>query len=126
MHSYHHRALLSTTTILSSKNDNNNNENKTNIKNNKKITTTTDVDGGDLEEYWNNRKIHTLGNTGTLGGLHAAMGPISTILIDKLAYNGVNVRTKVKIFKISKNITCIQFNIKVNFDFRFLKHYMIW
>lgn len=47
------------------------------------------------DEYWYNKKIHTLGNIGTLGGLHAAMGPISTILIDKLAYDGRDVRTEV-------------------------------
>merc|ERR1712228_69252 len=52
-------------------------------------------DDDDDKHYWENKKIHTLGNTGTLGALHAAMGPISTILIDKLAYNGVDVRNQV-------------------------------
>jgi len=57
------------------------------------------------EEYWYNKRIHTLGNTGTLGALHAAMGPISTIIIDKLAYKGVDVRTQVskELRNIAKN-----------------------
>lgn len=49
----------------------------------------------DPEEYWFNGKIHALGNTGTFGALHAAMGPISTKLIDKLAYKGLDVRSEV-------------------------------
>jgi len=93
-HDYH-RPFLSTATLLSSNNNSNSNENNTNIENSKKSTIITDFDDENVEEYWNNKKIHTLGNTGTLGGLHAAMGPISTILIDKLAFNGINVRTKV-------------------------------
>ena len=46
----------------------------------------------DSNEYWFHDDIHTLGNTGILGGLHAAMAPISTKMIDFLAYNGTNVR----------------------------------
>ena len=45
--------------------------------------------------YWFHPKIHTFGNTGLLGGLHAAMAPFVTMLIDKAAYDGENVRDKI-------------------------------
>ncbi|KAI2502973.1 methyltransferase domain-containing protein [Fragilaria crotonensis] len=45
--------------------------------------------------YWFHPKIHTFGNTGVLGGLHAAVAPFVTMLIDKAAYDGENVRDKV-------------------------------
>jgi len=49
------------------------------------------------EEYWLREDIHTLGNTGITGGLHAAMAPISTRIIDLLAYEGKNVRESVSV-----------------------------
>lgn len=45
--------------------------------------------------YWFNPKIHTFGNTGVLGGLHAAVAPFVTMLIDNAAYDGDNVRDKI-------------------------------
>ena len=51
-------------------------------------------DGGD-GEYWFRQDIHTLGNTGLGGGLHAAVAPLSTRLIDLVAYHGTDVRTTV-------------------------------
>lgn len=47
------------------------------------------------EEYWARKDIHTLGNMGFFGALHAAMAPISTAMIDKLAYDGVDIRLQV-------------------------------
>ena len=52
-------------------------------------------DENDDNQYWFHEDIHTLGNTGILGGLHAAMAPLSTKMIDLLAYNGINVREAV-------------------------------
>lgn len=49
----------------------------------------------DPEEYWFNPVIHTLGNTGISGAFHAAVGALSTKVIDKLAYKGRDVRTEV-------------------------------
>lgn len=46
-------------------------------------------------QYWFDDRIHTLGNTGLGGGLHAAIAPVSTRIIDRVAYNGVNVRKYV-------------------------------
>jgi len=46
-------------------------------------------------EYWFHNKIHTFGNTGILGGLHAAMAPVATKLIDSVAYDGHSVRTLI-------------------------------
>lgn len=47
------------------------------------------------DEYWYNNKIHTLGNTGFGGALHALLAPLATKLIDNVAYKGVDIRRKV-------------------------------
>ena len=46
-------------------------------------------------EYWFNPIIHTFGNTGIFGGLHAAVAPFFTKLIDVAAYNGNPVRERI-------------------------------
>ncbi len=43
-------------------------------------------------EYWNDPRIHNLGNNNLL---HAIIAPISTKLIDILSYNQINVRKKI-------------------------------
>lgn len=48
-------------------------------------------------QYWSDERIHTLGNNGFWGAVHAAMAPLSTKLIDLLAYRGVDLRRKVRI-----------------------------
>jgi hypothetical protein len=53
------------------------------------------VDKHHDEEYWFNAKIHSLGNTGFTGAIHAAMAPVATKMIDNVAYDGVNVRESV-------------------------------
>lgn len=50
------------------------------------------VDKEELTEYWFNNRIHTFGNTGILGALHAAVAPMATKMIDDLAYKGVDAR----------------------------------
>ena len=45
--------------------------------------------------YWYNPSIHNFGNTGILGNVHAALSPLFTKIIDKKAYNGVDIRKKV-------------------------------
>lgn len=47
-------------------------------------------------EYWFDQRIHSLGNTGPTGALHAAMAIGVTKLIDFVAYDGVNVRQQVR------------------------------
>eukprot|EP00980_Cylindrotheca_fusiformis_P021389 scaffold8259_cov143-Cylindrotheca_fusiformis.AAC.7 len=42
--------------------------------------------------YWFHPKIHTFGNHGPLGSLHAVVAPLATKLIDVAAYKGENVR----------------------------------
>jgi hypothetical protein len=49
----------------------------------------------DDDDYWFHEDIHTLGNTGLTGGLHAAMAPLSTRIIDLVAYKGKNIRKTV-------------------------------
>ena len=48
-------------------------------------------------EYWFNNKIHTFGNTGMWGGVHAALAPFATRVIDDAAYEGKNARSIVSI-----------------------------
>jgi len=47
------------------------------------------------DEYWYNPTIHTFGNIGFLGGIHAALAPISTKIIDMVAYDGEDIRSVV-------------------------------
>ena len=47
------------------------------------------------DEYWYHPQIHTLGNAGIFGAIHAALAPLSTYIIDTVAYGGVDVRLKV-------------------------------
>jgi hypothetical protein len=54
-----------------------------------------DNDVEDYGEYWFDSRIHTFGNTGFLGALHAAMAPLSTKVIDIVAYDGKDVRSMV-------------------------------
>jgi ubiquinone/menaquinone biosynthesis C-methylase UbiE len=53
------------------------------------------IDKDQVAEYWNDARIHTLGNIGFFGALHAALAPISTKMIDMVAYNGTDVRFMV-------------------------------
>lgn len=46
-------------------------------------------------EYWFHNRIHTLGNTGFFGGMHAFLAPYATRLIDEKAYDGVDLRAVV-------------------------------
>jgi hypothetical protein len=55
------------------------------------------VDNAYAQEYWFDDRIHTLGNTGLGGALHAALAPISTKCIDQFAYDGVDIRAKVRL-----------------------------
>ena len=45
--------------------------------------------------YWFHPKIHTFGNHGPLGALHATVAPLATKLIDVAAYEGENVRDQI-------------------------------
>jgi hypothetical protein len=54
-------------------------------------------------EFWNHPHIHTLGNAGILGAVHAALAPISTKMIDMWAYDGVDIRAQVR-FEFSQEV----------------------
>lgn len=47
------------------------------------------------DEYWFNPTIHNFGNIGFLGTIHAVLAPVSTKVIDILAYDGENIRDRV-------------------------------
>ena len=53
------------------------------------------VDKDHANEYWLDQRIHTLGNVGWRGALHAAMAPLSTKIIDVAAYQGMDIRKEV-------------------------------
>jgi hypothetical protein len=53
------------------------------------------VDKDHPNEYWLDKRIHTLGNVGFGGAFHAALAPLSTKLIDLAAYDGINIRAEV-------------------------------
>ena len=42
--------------------------------------------------YWYNPRIHTLGNVGLGGWIHALMAPLATAVIDRASYGGMDVR----------------------------------
>lgn len=52
--------------------------------------------GWDSKLYPYDPRIHVLGNHGLLGKLHATMAPCITKAIDKIAYNGYDVRQNVQ------------------------------
>lgn len=53
------------------------------------------IDKHNKDEYWFDDRIHTLGNYGFWGAVHAAVAPISTKIIDVVAYDGVDIRLQV-------------------------------
>ncbi len=48
-------------------------------------------------DYWSRPDIHTLGNTGFGGAVHAAIAPLATKIIDVKAYGGSDVRKLVSL-----------------------------
>lgn len=59
------------------------------------------VDNQYANEYWFDKRIHTLGNHGFWGAVHAAMAPISTKVIDMAAYDGIDIRKEVSFISIA-------------------------
>lgn len=47
------------------------------------------------KQYWYHPMIHSFGNIGFFGAVHAALAPISTKVIDVVAYDGQSVRETV-------------------------------
>ena len=45
--------------------------------------------------YYNDPRIHKLGNIGIKGNLHSILAPIASHLIDRLAYNNTNIRHSI-------------------------------
>ena len=46
--------------------------------------------------YWSDPRIHNLGNVGVGGAVHAALAPLSTHIIDCVAYKGDDLRARVR------------------------------
>eukprot|EP00980_Cylindrotheca_fusiformis_P021393 scaffold8259_cov143-Cylindrotheca_fusiformis.AAC.11 len=47
--------------------------------------------------YWFHPSIHSLGNHGPLGSLHAVVAPLATKMIDVAAYDGENIRDAIAV-----------------------------
>lgn len=54
------------------------------------------IDNQQASEYWYDQRIHSFGNIGLGGGLHAAVAPMATRRIDDVAYDGVDLRLHVR------------------------------
>ena len=46
-------------------------------------------------QYWSDPRIHNLGNVGIRGAIHAVLAPVSTHIIDRVAYDGLDLRDDV-------------------------------
>jgi len=55
----------------------------------------TDIDCTSEDAYWYNPTIHGWGNNGFNGAVHAVLAPLSTWIIDRVAYDGEDVRSTV-------------------------------
>ena len=54
------------------------------------------VDKAHQDEYWFDNRIHSMGNIGFSGAVHAFLSPFATKLIDMLSYEGQDVRHMVR------------------------------
>lgn len=59
-------------------------------------------------EYWYDPRMHTFGNVGLGGRLHALFAPLFTYLIDRLSYGGLDVRRAV-LDSLPSNATVLDF-----------------
>ena len=59
------------------------------------------LDQNSDKDYWFDNRIHTLGNVGFWGAVHAAMAPVSTKMIDVFAHGGIDVRGVVSMLDIT-------------------------
>jgi hypothetical protein len=62
------------------------------------------TDSAHGEEYWYDQRIHTLGNVGFWGAVHAASAAATTKVIDIISYDGMDVRQKVR---HTNNMVCV-------------------
>mmetsp|Transcript_16932 Transcript_16932/g.26417 ORF Transcript_16932/g.26417 Transcript_16932/m.26417 type:complete len:410 (-) Transcript_16932:316-1545(-) len=53
------------------------------------------LDDDNVAEYWFNNRIHTFGNTGPFGAVHAFLAPVATKIIDRAAYSDIDIRTEI-------------------------------
>lgn len=53
--------------------------------------------------YWSDPHIHNLGNVGFMGAVHASLAPLSTHIIDSVAYDGMDLRKEAHRYAIGKN-----------------------
>ncbi len=56
--------------------------------------------------YYNNPKMHSLGNTGFFGRIHAELAAVATKYIDRVSYNNRNIRNEL-LDSLPKNINIL-------------------
>ncbi len=66
--------------------------------------------------YWYDTRIHELGNTGMKGTIHATLAPLSTAIIDRVAYGGTDVRRLIKEQHIPENSKTVDFCCGVGYS----------
>ncbi len=81
------------------------------------------------KNWWYNPIIHTFGNNGFGGYIHAEFAPFTTKLIDKKAYNGINVRLEIienelKEFENNKSFIAVDFGCGVGVSTRCLEKWI--
>ena len=72
------------------------------------------IDKTNENDYWHDSRIHTLGNVGFWGAVHAALAPVSTKMIDVLAYNGTDIRQLVSIVSRLSYFFHMSFSSKIH------------
>ena len=55
----------------------------------------TVVNAFNFKHYYSDPRIHSIGNHGPLGKIHADVAPIFTRIIDNVAYNGRDIRKEI-------------------------------
>lgn len=55
----------------------------------------TNTGGTYSHEYWFDPRMHSWGNTGLRGAIHAFFAPLATYIIDQRSYSGIDVRSLV-------------------------------
>jgi len=55
----------------------------------------TIVNAFNFKDYYSDPRIHSIGNHGPLGKIHADVAPIFTRIIDNVAYNGRDIRKEI-------------------------------
>jgi SAM-dependent methyltransferase len=60
--------------------------------------------------YWNDPRIHHLGNTGLSGAIHAKISPVISKILNNINYDGRDIRNEIYNEWANRNINVLDFN----------------